>query len=199
MFRHANIMYLSLGEVQEITEVNWSKSRIVLLVSVLCLGAGLIGCGSASPPAAELAVPAAQTLAQTERYVVVAKDGIEVACPEDWPPQPDSGSDPGLLYSVSHSPYIRITVAVLAALPNSYYEGLVSAGTVTRVEVNGYPTYENQYQYDYSGSKLISLCYTVHQGPKVCHIMVLCDVQLLDAYTPVFQYVLNSVKFTPNA
>lgn len=127
----------------------------------------------------------------SEQFDVVSKDGVEIACPKYWHPE----SDPSLIYCVSRSDYIRITVAALPALQQSYYGGLVKLKTVTETMVHGYPTYMNEYSYPYENHQLTTKCITMVQGGRACHIMILCDVSMLSAFEPTFEYVLNSVKF----
>ena len=70
-------------------------------------------------------------------------------------------------------------MAVLSALPLSYYDGLVTQGIVTETTVHGYPTYMNDYTYPYQNHQLTTKCITVVQGNKACHIMILCDTTVL--------------------
>lgn len=131
------------------------------------------------------------TLSQSEQFDVVDKDGVKIACPRNWLSQ----SDPNLVYGVSLTDYIRIVVAVLDAQPQTYYEGLVSQGTVIRTLVAGYTAYRNDYTYPYGDYQLISECITVVNDNKACHIMILCDASVLSSFQPVFDYVMNSLKW----
>ena len=126
-----------------------------------------------------------------EQFTIVRNEALEIACPKYWHSEPD----PDLVYCVDRSDYIRITVVTLPALQQSYYDGLVKLKTVTETTVNGYRTYSNEYTYPYKNHQLITKCITLVQWGRACHIMILCDVSMLSAFEPTFEYVLNSVKF----
>jgi hypothetical protein len=165
----------------------WWIGAILLTVLV-----SLAGCTAKQPTTLALAN---RDLLQplSDQFSLVNKDGVEIACPNHWLPQ----SDPNVVYCVSRSDYIRITVAVLSALPQSYYDELVAQGTVTETMVHGYPTYMNQNAYPYQDHQMINKCMTVVDGSQVCHIMILCDASLLQTFEPTFDYVLNSLNFAP--
>jgi hypothetical protein len=86
-------------------------------------------------------------------------------------------------------------VGVLPSLSQDYYDGLVKQGKVTESMVHGYLTYLNEYPYDYQNHQLVSKCITVVQGEKACHVMILCERPVLNAFGPTFEYVINSLRF----
>ncbi len=133
------------------------------------------------------------TQVQSSEFAIVSKDGIEIACPTAW--SLDPGTDPRLVFQVSRLDTIRLTVGVLDALPQSYYDGLVAGGTVTRTTIAGQTAYENDLTYPWGGRELTSRCITIVKGSKACHIMFLCDTSALADYLPVAEYVANSVTF----
>ena len=126
-------------------------------------------------------------------FAAITKDGIEIACPMAWSLDPDS--DPRLVFQVSRLNTIRLTVGVLDAQPQSYYDGLVAQGTVTRTTIAGQTAYENDLTYPWDDHQLTSKCITIVKGSKACHIMFLCDTSRLADYLPVAEYVANSVIF----
>jgi len=126
-----------------------------------------------------------------EQFTMVSNEGVEIACPKYWHSEPD----PNIVYCVSRSNYIRITAVALPALSQSYYDGLVKLKTVTETTVHGYPTYMNEYTYSYENHQLTTECITLVHVGRACHIMILCDVSMLNTFEPTFEYVLNSVKF----
>ena len=150
----------------------------------------LAGCAPASTPVQTPATVQPLSVSR-DQFRVVEKDGVAIACPRDWHEDPD----PNLVYGVSRSDTVRIIVAVLDALPASYYEGLAARGTVTRTTIAGCPAYRNDYTYPFGNYELTTRCITVVDGGKACHIMVLCDVAVMGAFAPTFQYVLDSLKF----
>lgn len=165
----------------------WIAAMAMTIVLV-----GTVACTSSHSPVVSNET---NTGVEPEQFSLVSKDGVEIACPKNW----HSESQPDLVYCVSRSDYIRITVAVLSALPQNYYDGLVAQGTVTKTLVHGYPTYKNDYTYPYQNHQLITKCITVVQGSEACHIMILCDVNVLAIFEPTFEYVLNSLAFTSTA
>jgi hypothetical protein len=167
--------------------------RIRAAVALIALIAILTGCSAApAAPAALFTQTSSPAAAQSGQFSVVDKDGVQIACPKSWS---TDETDPSLVYKVSRAEFIRITVGVLPAQPQDFYDSLVSAGTVQQIKISGYPGYRNEYRYDYRGSQLVSVCYTAVQGDTACHIMTLCDVELESAFQPVFDYVLNSLRF----
>ncbi len=132
------------------------------------------------------------TSGESGQFSIVSKDGIEIACPNDW----QTETDRNLVYCASCGGTRRITVAVLDSLPTNYYEGLVAQGTVIRTVIAGYLSYRNDYTYQLEGTDLISQCITLLDGNKACHVMFLCDMSALETYKSVFDYILNSIKFT---
>ncbi len=127
----------------------------------------------------------------TTQFHTVVKDGVEVLCPDGWNPTHDDS----LVYMVSLLQTIRITVGVTVAMPMSYYDHLVINGNVIRTLVAGYPTYKNNYTYPYGNSQLTTECVTIVNGNKACHFMFLCDTSLLNVYEPVFNHILDNVRF----
>ena len=105
------------------------------------------------------------------------------------------GSDPRLVFQVSLLDTIRITVGVLEAMPQSYYDGLVAQGAVTSATVAGQTAYENELTYPWGDHQLASKCITIVKGNKACHIMFLYDTSTLGDFLPVADYVANSVRF----
>lgn len=129
---------------------------------------------------------------QPDQFNTVVKDGVEIACPKDWS---SYSSDPGLFYGVCRLDTIRIVIGILPALSQSYYDGLVAQGTVNRITTGVYPAYRNDYTYNLNGLQMTSICVTAVSGDKACHFMFLCDTAAIEDYQPVFDYVLNSLKF----
>ncbi len=129
---------------------------------------------------------------QPDQFDTVVKDGVEIACPKDWYTY---STDPGLFYGVCRLDTIRIVIGTLPALSQSYYDGLVTQGTVNRITTGAYPAYRNDYTYTLNGRQVTSICVTAVSGDKACHFMFLCDTAALEDYQPVFDYVLNSLKF----
>jgi hypothetical protein len=156
-------------------------------VALVAVFVGLSGCVTKQPLSVAGPPP------ESGQFGLVSKDGIEIACPRYW--HSDSDTDPDLVYCVSRSDYIRLTVAVLPALQHSYYEGLVTQGTVTEIALHGFPVYINEYKYPYDNHQMITKCITAVEGNNACHIMILCDVSLLGVFEPTFEYVLNSLSF----
>jgi len=172
--------------------MNLFSSRKWPTASILAMALiGLAACASLSASVAVSSQPPPTPL--SEQFDVISKDGVEIAFPKYWHSDPQAD----LVYCVSRSDTIRITVAVLSALPQSYYDGLVAQRAVTKTTVHGYSTYMNEYAYPYEGHQLTTKCITVVQGDEACHIMILCDTSVLGAFEPTFQYVLNSLKFIP--
>lgn len=122
---------------------------------------GLAGCAGSQPTPAQVTFKGVSR-PLSEQFDMVNKDGVEIACPKQW----HSAPDPSLVYCVSRSDYIRITVGVLSAFPQSFYDGLVKRGTVTESVLHGYSTYMNEYPYDYQNHQLISRCITVIEGGR---------------------------------
>jgi len=163
----------------------------IILVMITFLF-GMAACTHEDPtgkPAADITGP------PPAQFTIISRDGVEIACPKDWQSDPDQS----LVYCVSRSDYIRITVAVLSAFSQDYYEALVKQATVAETSVHGYTAYVNNYAYAYQGHSLITRCITIVQGEKACHIMILCDSSMLAVFEPIFDYVLDSFQFVPSA
>jgi hypothetical protein len=175
--------------------MNFKKTLLVLGVP---LTVWLFICSGCSAPAAikpahTNSLP--ETATAADQFVLMEKNGVQIDCPVGWPAMPDPNPDPNMIYAVSKAEFLRITTAVMPALADSYYQSLVNAGMVKKVLINGSFDYQNDYKYAYKDSQLISLCHTLVSGGKACHVMILCDSELLETFTPVFQHILNSVKF----
>jgi hypothetical protein len=162
---------------------------LILLSAVIVFSAGCEAQAKAILPAPSVAAD------NTEVFGSVTGDGVVVDSPENW----SAITDPALIYGVSKSEYIRITVAVLPAQPQDYYASLVSQGTVNQTMLNGKQEYQNDYVYPYNGHQMVSRCVTIVNGSTACHVMILCDTELLTFYAPVFQHIINSVEFLPAA
>ncbi len=171
------------------------QSNPCLFVAVTMAMLLVAGCSAGPRQGAQEASVAARrpTQVQSSEFAMVSKDGIQIACPTAWSLAP--GTDPGLVFQVSRLDTIRITVGVLDALPQSYYDGLVAQGKVTRTTIAGQTAYENDLTYPWGGHELTSRCITIVKGSKACHIMFLCDTSALADYLPVAEYVANSVIF----
>jgi len=159
---------------------------------VPCFLIVLAGCAHplAQPGTSAPAATPTSALPGTQ-FVLVTKSGIEIACPFSW----QLDSDPALVYGAHLDSTTRIIVAVLDALPESYYEGLVSSGAIRRTAIAGCLAYQNDYVYPLGSQELISRCITIVQGEKACHVMFLCDTTRLSDIQPVLDAVLASVKF----
>ncbi len=129
---------------------------------------------------------------QADQFNTIVKGGVEIACPKDWSTY---STDPCLFYGVCRLNTIRIVTAILPALSQSYYDGLVAQGTVNLITTGAYPAYRNDYTYNLNGLPVTSICVTAISGGEACHFMFLCDTAALADYQPVFDYVLGSLKF----
>jgi len=148
---------------------------------------GVVSCTTAP-------VVSADTLKQSvsaDQFEIINKDGITIARPMSW----RTVDEPETIYCVRRSDYIRITVAVLDALPLDYYDTLAAGGTVKKSMVNGSPVYMNEYTYPYQNHLLTTECITVVNGSRACHIMILCENCVMTAFQPTFTYVLDSLNF----
>jgi hypothetical protein len=160
---------------------------VAALAAVLVV---LAGCSTSQSSTVQISIRTASP-DFLRQFEVVSKDGIEIACPKYWHSDPD----PALVYCASRSDYVKITVGVLPALPQTYYDGLVAQGTVTEAAVNGYLGYTSEYAYAYEGHQLTTRCITLIQGSTACHVMTLCEASLQDVFAPIIEYVVNSIKF----
>jgi hypothetical protein len=167
------------------------KKSLTLVLTILILI--LAGCNAdVTPTAPVINIPQSPLAAQPAQFYAVTKDGVKIACPKHWQTY---SSDPSLIYGVSRADTIRIVVGVLPAVSQSYYDSLVTQGAVFRTTIAGYPAYRNDYTYTWSGHQVTNICVSVVQGDKACHFMFLCDTSQMAAYQPIFDYVLNSLKF----
>jgi hypothetical protein len=170
-----------------------STLRVLLAVTTAALVAA--GCSAGVRDGVQEPTAATQRSSRVQEgeFTTVTKDGIEIACPTAWSVNP--GTDPRLVFQASRLDTIRITVGVLDALPQSYYDALLAQGTVTRTTIAGQTAYQNELTYTWGDNQLTSKCITIVQGNKACHIMFLCDTSALDDYGPVADYVAHSVRF----
>ena len=162
----------------------------VFVTLAVILTAGCTARGTMTTSTPNLTQP--RQAVQPDQFISVVKDGVEIACPKDWYTY---STDPNLFYGVYRLDTIRIVIGIVLALSQSYYDGLVTQGTVQRIAIGGYPAYRNDYTYTLSGRKVTNICVTAVSGNRACHFMFLCDTEALDDYQPVFNYVLNSLKF----
>jgi hypothetical protein len=173
------------------------KSRAYFLVIAISLASIVLeGCAgiSAADIKTQSVLHTGVTQVTAEQFVTISKNGVEIACPMDW--SPSSDSDPRMVYEVSRSSNIRLTVAIMDALPATYYDGLVNQGAVQKTVIAGNTAYQNELTYPYGNYQLTNECITiVHQG-KACHVMFLCDTGLRDSLQPVLQHVLDSIQFS---
>ncbi len=168
----------------------FGQAKVPLVFLILLFLGILPGClGDSAAAAKNQSVVA--TASQPGSFITLQKDGIQIACPADWQSQPI----PNAVFSISQGEHMRITTAVLPALPLSYYEGLADQGTVNRTVVSGYLAYRSTYVYSYNGIELETECVSLLEGDKACHIMSVCATQDMASFEPVFDRVLNSVKF----
>ena len=167
------------------------RSMLVLALLGSVVSPLVASCGPMNTTSDHDVLPS-QTVRQG--FTLVSRCGVQVACPKDWRSETDP--DPRLVFQVSQDENTMITVAVLDALPLSYYEGLVSQGSVTRTTVAGQLAYVNESTYPDGNRHLTSICVSIIEGDKACHIMFLCNASARDALTPVLDEVSNSVIFT---
>jgi hypothetical protein len=177
-------------EMERLKDIPIKKLLTVILTTLLII---LAGCATDVTPAAQiLNTPPPPLIAQPDQFYAVTKDGVEIACPKHWQTY---SSDPSLIYGVSRADTIRIVIGILPAASLSYYDGLVTQGAVYRTTIAGCPAYRNDYTYFWSGHQITNICVSVIQANKACHFMFLCDTSEMAAYQPIFEYVLNSLKF----
>ncbi len=169
------------------------SARLILAPVLIILAVIVSGCGAEITPATssvDMALP--PLAAQPGQFYSVVKDGVEVACPKYWQTY---SSDPSLVYGVSRADTIRIVIGVLPAIDQSYYDGLVAQELVRLVTIAGYRAYRNDYTYSWNGHQVTSICVSAIQNEMACHFMFLCDTSALTVYQPIFEFVMNSLKF----
>lgn len=176
--------------MKKIKELSLKPILAMVLTSVMVI---VSGCTAAVAPATSTRnlTPSPLT-AQSDQFNIVTKDGVAIACPKHWQTY---SNDPGLVYGVSRAETIRIVIGVLPAADQGYYDSLVAQGTVHSIIVAGYPAYRSDYVYSWNGHQLTNWCITAVNGDKACHFMILCDTSMIVTYAPIFEYVLNSLKF----
>ncbi len=152
----------------------------------------LTGCVSASNPITTLGFNQVPQATQPDQFYLITRDGVEIACPKNWQTY---SSDSSLLYGVCRGETIRIITGVLPAASPDFYDDMAAQGTVFRTIISGNVAYRNDYAYTWDGHELTNICVTMIKGDKACHFMFLCDTSILSTYQPIFDYVLNSLKF----
>jgi hypothetical protein len=172
-----------------------TRASLTRRLLLCCLSASILATGGCKAEAATLPPSSTNGLTGNQlaltSFSIVNAGGISIARPSGWLIDTSNG----VIYQAERTSYIRVTVAVIPALPIAYYDNLVTQGTVSRSTIAGCPAYRNDYTYPNNGYTLTTTCLTIVNGTIACHIMTLCDSSVLPAFQPVFDYIANSLMF----
>jgi len=137
-----------------------------------------------------------EPLPEPQQFSLVTAHGVQVACPKGW--KSYNFTDPQLVYWVYQSDTIGIAVGVGPAEQEMYdapgEEGYSDCSSI-RTTVGGYVAYKVEFVFTHDDVEVKSTYFSIQRGDEACVILFWCDVDELEAYEPIFEYVLDSFKF----